>query len=1495
MLASVGRLAVKLPSAYHAAAGKGNVFPRLRPMKQRDKFHAVLRLLSAATLAFWLAAGNLAADEAKPLRLLFLGDHGHHRPAERFTQLQPALARRGIELDYSDRVESLDPRALASYAGLVIYANTTEISPEQERALLEFIESGHGLVALHCASYCFLNSQKYVDLVGAQFLRHGTGTFRTTIVAPDHPIMRGFDGFAGWDETYVHTKHNTKDRTVLEVRAEGDTSEPWTWVRTQGRGRVFYTAWGHDERTWGKRGFQNLVERGIRWATGGDPAAAGAYHDDAAFPLPQMTPKRTDVRPFEYVDVGPKIPRYVPGKKWGAQEQPANLMQKPLEPAESLKHLIVPEGFHVELFAAEPQLGGKPIAMTWDERGRLYVAETVDYPNELKTQGQGRDRIRICEDTDGDGSADRFTVFAEGLSIPTSMLVARGGLIVFDATQTVFLRDTDGDDVADQRTVLFGDWALGDTHGGPSNMQYGLDNWIWAMQGYNRSKLVVGGQTHEFRQGFFRFRSDGSKLEFIRSTDNNTWGLGISEEGIVFGSTANHNPSVYMPIANRYYEAVRGWTPSLVLPTIAESHLFHAATDKVRQVDHFGGYTAGAGHALYTARRYPREYWNRTAFVCEPTGHLVGTFVLVREGAGFRSSNPFNLLASDDEWTAPIMAEVGPDGNVWVIDWYNYIVQHNPTPDGFKTGKGAAYESELRDKRHGRIYRVVYDGPGDGQQRSARRSLAGAAPDQLVAALRDDNLFWRRHAQRLLVERGGRDVVPALIELVRDTGSDAIGLNVGAIHALWTLHGLGALDGSNSEATRAALAALRHPSAGVRRNALAVLPRTAESIDAIVDGRLTRDDDAQVRLAALLALADGPTSGKAAASVIDALIDAATADDRWLVEAATCAAARNSGEFLEQLVAIEKPGAKLIETARIVAGHQVRTQPADVAAALVPRLASADPALAEAIVEGLAGGWPKDRPPRLTAELEQSLPRLAPRLSTGPRGALVRMAVLWKSHALNAAAAALAQSLVGRLVDEGLAAEARIEAARELLAFRPSDAEAAVAVLDAVTPRMRVDLATALVSTLKASDAKGTARAILDRLARWTPAVRSAAVGVMLSRAAWSSLLVDEAERGNLSAADLTLEERQALLEHPDKELRRRARDVLARRGALPSADRKQVLDEFRSVAERSGDAVAGKVVFTKHCSKCHVHGALGQRIGPDLTGMAVHTKAELLANILDPSRSVEGNFRVFTLTTVDGKVLTGLLASESQTALELFDSEGRKTIIARSDVDELVASTKSLMPEGFEKQLSRGELADLLEFLTERGRYVPLPLDKAATATSTRGMFYRYDATVERLVFDSWEPKQFRGVPFQLVDPTGDRRHNVVLLFGPQGDVSAKMPKSASVACNLPAKAIHLLGGISGWGYPLGTKGSVSLIVRLHYADGQSEDHELRNGEHLADYIRRVDVSGSQFAFDLDGRQLRYLAINPRRPEKIERIELVKGPDATAPVVMAITIETAE
>ena len=502
--------------------------------------------------------------------------------------------------------------------------------------------------------------------------------------------------------------------------------------------------------------------------------------------------------------------------------------------------------------------------MNWDEQGRLWISETTDYPNQRKkVDGTGSDRIVIVEDTKGQGKADKVSVFADKLSIPASFMFANGGVIAHQIPKTLFLKSSNGDDKADIRKDLITGWGTNDTHAGPSNLRYGLDNWYYGIVGYAGFKGGnIGGETIPSRgQTFYRFKANeekATKFEFVRSTNNNSWGVGFSEEGLLFGSTANGNPSVYAPIANRYYEQVRGMQPSVKgdPPGIAGNPKFAPITDKIRQVDFHGRFTAAAGHALYTARLYPRIYWNRTAFVAEPTGHLLATFQLDRNGTEFSSKPAWNLLASDDEWTAPIMAEVGPDGCVWIIDWYNIIVQHNPTPKGWPTGPGAAYETDLRDKTHGRIYRLV----PKGAKLPAPISLKGATPQKLVDTLNNDNMFWRLQAQRLLVERGQQDVVPALLARVADLKVDAIGFNGGAVHALWTMHGLKALDGSNPAATAAAVGALKHPSAGVRRNAALVLPHTMDAVEAVVASGALDDPDAHVRLGALLALSEMPST-----------------------------------------------------------------------------------------------------------------------------------------------------------------------------------------------------------------------------------------------------------------------------------------------------------------------------------------------------------------------------------------------------------------------------------------------------------------------------------------------------------------------------------------------------------------------------------------------------------------------------------------------------------
>jgi putative membrane-bound dehydrogenase-like protein len=1464
-------------------------------------FIAVLAVLTAASMA-------TAAD----LKLLFMGDNGHHRPSERFHELAPVLEARGIELKYTDRMEDLTAETLAGFDGLVLYANIDKIEDAQAKAVLDYVASGKGFIPLHCATFCWRNNAEMVKLMGAQFQRHGGQVFGTQIAEPTHPILKDFSGFTSWDETYIHHLHNEENRTVLEYRVEGEqapgnTREPWTWIRTHGKGRVFYTAWGHDQRTFSNPGFSNLVERGIRWACGKDISVVPAFADLEAFTAPKMTELTKDVKPFEFAEVGPKIPNYTPGRQWGVQGAPKTTMQLPLSVEESMKHYSMPEGMALRLYADERNFLAKPIAMNWDERGRLWICETLDYPNEL---GKDRDRIRICEDTDGDNVADKFTIFAEGLSIPTAIMIYRGGAVIQNATETIYLKDTDGDDKSDQKTVLMTGFGAGDTHGGISNFRYGLDNWIWGMQGYNDSTPEFDGKKADsFRQGFWRFKlsnTDPPKVtdvEFIRSTNNNTWGLGLSEDGLIFGSTANHNPSTYVPIPNRYYEKVRGWAAPDI-GTIADSWKFNPITENVRQVDQFGGYTAAAGHALYTARTFPQQWWNKTAFVCEPTGHLIGTFVLRRDGGGYKSTSPTNLLASDDEWASPIMAEVGPDGAVWVIDWYNFIIQHNPTPQGFTTGKGNAYESDLRDKKHGRIYRVLPTADGKDVVHPWK-SLGKASYLELVQALKHPSFNWRLNAQRLLIEREtgkSGQVLRPLLALVGDQSMDEIGLNVGAIHALQTLKGLGymRLDlnvKSASVVGPVLQKAMSHPSAGVRRNAIAVLPPDESGMKLLLENaELFSDKDIQVRMQAILCLADMEPSDDAGKLV--ATVAQRSNIDLWEGDAITAAAATHAVSFLHTLAQTkgDKPELSVtaLKTSEIVAEHISRSRPtAEQMQTLLAGLENAQPALIEVVVRGLTSGWSREHRITITAEAEASLLRMLEAVPASSKGQLLKLSSLCGSKALESHAKEIVESLLKVVNNSDAATPERINAAKEAVGFQSDNAEVVTSVLDTITLQTTPDLAVGIIEAAGLSTSEALGEQLVLRSEQMTPQMKAAAIRVLLARPATTVAVLKAVEARTMEIGDLTLDQKQALRVHPDKAIRAEAEKLMAAGGGLPDADRDKVLKSLLPLCEENGDVKAGKAMFVKHCSKCHMHGTEGKSIGPNLTGMAVHPKHELLTHIIDPSRSVEGNFRIYTVAKTDGIIVNGMMSGESRTAITLIDTEGKENQIAREDIDELIRSRKSVMPEGFEKQMSPEELTSLLEFLTDKGKYMPVSLDRYATAISTKGLFSDGDDGPDRMVFSDWTPKIFKDVPFILTDPRGSTVRNVILLYGPNSPLPASMPKSVTLPCNSEAKAIHILGGVGGWNFPYDDAKTVSMIVRLHYKGGESEDIELLNGVHIADYIRKVDVPGSEFAYMLGGQQVRRVIVSPKKADAvIETIELVKGPDRSAPIVMAVTIE---
>ena len=721
-----------------------------------------------------LAASAHAAAEDAPRRLevLFFGAptaaHPGHDPVTRYRVIKRHLGTEGIDFTYSeDPGEVFHAETLAKYDALLMYGNWEQngVMPEEQlKNLLAWVENGGAFLPIHCASACYGGSPEFIRLVGGRFLCHGAGVFRVRNVNPEHPIMKGYEGFEAWDETYEHEQHG-EDRVILERRGE----EPWTWVREHGNGRVFYTAAGHDHRVWDQPQFHELIKRAICWSVG--PAR---HNRLKALNLPKL--EEEEVR--------------LPGYR---KREMITRAQKPLSPADSMKLAQVPVGFRLSLFASEPDIVN-PIHVAWDHRGRAFVIQTTDYPNNLQAGNLGHDKILLCEDADGDGKAEKFTVFADRLSIPTSMVFANGGLICTNGSEMLFLKDTDGDDRADERKVLFSGFGMGDTHAGPSNLRYGIDGWIYATVGYSGFHGTVGGEEHKFSMGVFRFLPDGSKLEFIQATTNNTWGLGINSAGDMLGSTANANPSFHLTHPQADYAAAGLKAPRT--PRADEFRngpdnpaIFNPSSDDIRQVDVFESYTSAAGHSFHTSGRFPESWRENTAFVCDPTGKLVGLFDVKQEGAGYKSVHRRNnIYNSADAWSGPVCAETGPDGALWICDWYNIIIQHNPTPSRQSagldavTGKGNAYETPLRDKNHGRVYRVYPEGSAN----DPNPGLDPSRPESSLAALDHPNLFWRLQAQRLLVEKGDKSVAPKLREILSAGGR-------AAPHALHALNLLGAI------------------------------------------------------------------------------------------------------------------------------------------------------------------------------------------------------------------------------------------------------------------------------------------------------------------------------------------------------------------------------------------------------------------------------------------------------------------------------------------------------------------------------------------------------------------------------------------------------------------------------------------------------------------------------------------------------------------------------
>ena len=500
----------------------------------------------------------------------------------------------------------------------------------------------------------------------------------------------------------------------------------------------------------------------------------------------------------------------------------------------------------------------------------------------------------------------------------------------------------------------------------------------------------------------------------------------------------------------------------------------------------------------------------------------------------------------------------------------------------------------------------------------------------------------------------------------------------------------------------------------------------------------------------------------------------------------------------------------------------------------------------------------------------------------------------WSIRDLGQSVTAIQKSLFDVALDSDAEVERRLNAWEQAIRLAPTSSRILDAAENLFTPQLPPELGSKALDALQVARVDGLAMQLLTTRRKLGPSLASGVLRLLLNRAETTLALLDAIEQGQIQFSDLQLDQRQAILSHPDRAIARRAGELMKARGALVASNRQALVDEWLPVTEKKGDLENGVAIYKKHCAQCHKHGDIGVAIGPNLTGMAVHPKVEILMNVLDPSRSVESNFRTYQILTADGLVINGMLAGESANAIRLVDTQGKEQQVLRADIAEMNASPKSLMPEGFEISISKQEMADLLAFLNNRGRSTPLTLSTAATLSGATGLPGFRGAPGVKFELETYGTLQIEGVPFEIQDPQQGRVANMIALQGTGGRGPARLPSSTNLACSGKMSAIHLLGAVASFGPPNRSESS-SLIVRCNFEDGSKEDHELVNGKHLATYREKVDVKESTFALDANGKQIRYVKIPLSSSKPLKSIEFVKGEDFSIPLIFAVTVESAD
>jgi len=957
----------------------------------------------------------------------------------------------------------------------------------------------------------------------------------------------------------------------------------------------------------------------------------------------------------------------------------------PLSPEEAIAKMVVPEGFHVELVAAEPDLIN-PVAMAFDDSGRVYVTESFEYPR--REPGPGRDRIKILEDTNGDGRFDSVKIFAEGLNIPSGIAVGHGGVWVANAPDILFLEDTDGDDVADKTTVVVTGFGRDDTHELPNALTWGPDGYLYGLNGvFNPSEVHQNGKTFKFTCAMFRIDPVTHRFELFCEGTSNPWGIAFNHAGDAFISACVIDHLWHLTESGYYHRQGGPYPP----------HTWKI--DSI--VDHKHQMAAYCGIEFFDSPAYPAEYRDKL-YMGNIHGGCVNVDSVARAGSTYRGTPHPDFMTANDVWFMPVAQKVGPDGCLYVLDWYD---RYHCYQDANADPKGV-------DRGHGRLYRIVYGK----RPEIAHKDLRALADGRLVELLDDANIFYRQRASVILSER------------LRADRGDA---NERLFASLAKRVTRGAAEGAPSLQTMATTMA-------APQMTLAMLGRAVSSEDPVVVAwavrqsgellkagdpssterrgeilgvmnRLAGHGDAAVRLQVGIAAgkwadADADLS-VAATDVLIRVLDGA--DDDGLLP-------RIVWKNLEpRLIANQQRVVDEIADGsnRLLVGMAPRIA-TRLLAEIKPDLSGSNDSQTLGSVLGIAASLGGDRSGGVlrtvaaklrTGEIRPAAAR--PLLRRWLQTASGDDPVTWQLRSF-AGDESAHMKLREMLLDTELPVAVRREVLDSVSVTHPAAIGGAVRQwLEDVEQNRRVDndwRDSILTAVVRGGDPELQA-SVIRKSGLLPIGVRAMVAGRMVQRESTATLLLDEIAAGRMPNDIIGPDSIRQLAASPSAKVRDATRAIWGSVRLQDSPARQKVVRQMTDhlLGEAKGDARRGLAVYDRICGQCHVMHGRGYEVGPEITRNGRGNFEQLIVSVFDPSLVIGEAYKSVTVLTDDGRVISGLVTERSDQRIVLKVQGGKLEVVPMDTVEELRDNDQSLMPEGLEEQMTMQEMADLFALLS--------------------------------------------------------------------------------------------------------------------------------------------------------------------------------------------------